>query len=101
MMLMRRVPGLMRDRERPVQRVAERGHRAPEVGQLETEDDVGVRDELAAARGLVERMLRREVHPPVLIDDRRLDRFGQLNQLARCRRACARRGRRRSPGSAR
>ena len=64
-----------------MQRVAERRDRTPEVRELETENHVGARDELAAARGLVQRVLRREVHPSVLIDHWRLDRFGELNQL--------------------
>ena len=75
----------MRDRDDAVQRIAERVHRAPEIGQLEAKDDVGVRDQLSAAFALVERMARREVHAPMLIDDRRLQRFGQLNELGNAR----------------
>ncbi len=63
-----------------VQRVAEGVDRAPEVGQLEAEDDVGVGDELPGALALIERMPRRNVHAPALIDDRRLKRLGQLHE---------------------
>ena len=60
--------------------VAHRADGAPEVGQLEAEDDVGVGDELPRAARLIERMPRREVHAAALIDDRRLQRLGQLDE---------------------
>ena len=48
-MLISFVPGLTSDRDVRVEAVAHRVDGAPEVGQLETEDDVGVGDELPRA----------------------------------------------------
>ncbi len=65
---------------RPRQPVANGTHRPPEVGQLETEDDVRLRDQLPSVAALIERVARGEVHASALIDDRGLQRLGQLDQ---------------------
>ncbi len=61
-------------------------HRAPEIRQLEAEHDVRVGDERARVVGVVERMPRREIQPSPLVDDRRLQRLGQLDQTCQPRR---------------
>ena len=45
---------------------------APEIVDFEPENHVGVSDQGAAALGLIQRMARREIHAPVLIDHRAL-----------------------------
>ena len=74
------VPGLVIGPRTANERIAERVDRAPEVRELEAQDDVGVRDERAAAVAVVQRVARREIHPAALIDDRRLQRFGKLDE---------------------
>ena len=70
-----------------MQLIAEGVHDAPEIADLEREDHVGVGDR--ARLRLVQRMARREVHPPALIDHARLQRFGELDEVRHAgRRAC-------------
>src|SRR2546429_401719 len=63
---------------RPAQLIAIGVDGAPEIRELEAEDHVGRAHELARAIAVVERMARREIQPLALIDDRRLQEFGEL-----------------------
>ena len=56
-------------------------HGAPEVGQLQTEDDIGFRDDGTSAARLIQRVAGREIHASALIDDGGLQRFGKLHKV--------------------
>jgi hypothetical protein len=85
-MLMSFVPGFTSDSRQPV---AHRTDRSPEIGQLEAEDHVCVGNERPRVAGLIERMARREIHAPALIDDRRLQRLGERDEMSDSgRRSC-------------
>ena len=70
-----------RDRfRRALQLVAERVEDAEEVRDFETHHDVGVSDHGGAAKRLVERVARGEIHAAVQAHDRGLQQLGQLDQ---------------------
>ena len=69
-----------------MQLIAQRIHRGPEVGDLETHNDVRVCDCGARALRLIQRMKRREIHPSTLIDDGGLQRFREVDEQRHCSR---------------
>ena len=70
-MLINFAPGLsIRVRTPYIQLLAERVNRAPEIVHFKAEDYVRIRDRSSPSHGLIQRMPRREVHAPVLIDHR-------------------------------
>src|SRR5262249_13848991 len=54
--------------------------RAPEILDLETNDDIGLPDHRARAFALVERMPRREIHTAAKIDHGALQDAGEFNE---------------------
>ena len=59
--------------------------RAPEVVHLDRQDDVRLADQ-APAEALIERMPRREIHAPGIVDDAALQRFGKIDEVRHSRR---------------
>ncbi len=54
-------------------------HGAPEIGEFQAEDDVSLIDQCTA--DLIEVMIVRHVHAAELIDHRRIQRLGKLDQM--------------------
>ncbi len=72
---------LSHDRARGVERlIRHRIDRAAEVGDLETQNHVGVADERAGIGRLIEGMAGGEIHAAILVDHRGLQRFGEFDQ---------------------
>ena len=61
--------------------IAEGVYGAPEVRELESEDDVRFGDCRASPVRMIQRMLRREIHASALIDNGRLQRLRKLDQV--------------------
>ena len=81
-------PGLRAVDLRHLDRVVGVVDRAPEVGQLEAENNVGSLDQPAAAQ-LIEGVIVRHVHAAELIDHGRIQRFSELHQMLDARRRAA------------
>ena len=81
-------PGLVVGRDLRTMRSLKCVQRAPQVVHLDRQDDVGLTDD-AAAEALIERMARREVHAPDIVDHAALQRLGKLDEVRHARPACA------------
>ena len=53
---------------------------APEVGQLETQDYIGVGDFIARPPGLVKGVARRKIHAAAHVHNRSLQCFGKFDE---------------------
>ena len=60
-------------------------HRSPEIPDFQAQDSVGGIGG-SRALGLIQRMARGEIHAAVLIDDRGLQRFRELDEVVQTRR---------------
>ena len=65
---------------RPMHLIPERVDGCPEVGHFEADDKVGFSNRSCSTLRLIERMVRREIHSPALIDDSGLERLGKLDE---------------------
>ena len=61
--------------------IAEGVHGAPEIGHFQAQNHVGVADQGVGAIGLVQRMAGGEIHAAGAADDRRLQSFGEIDQV--------------------
>ena len=66
---------------RAMQLVAQTIDGCPEVGHLQTHDDISLADGRRSALRLIQRMKRRKIHPAPLVDHRRLQYLGEFDEL--------------------